>query len=854
MKKIYMTKAKALLILASGQIATSSAPSNTSVSAVSISSSPSTNTISVPVLSGQTVYPVSASTPPQTNATGFNGSSIVPTGLTHTPSYCPLNVKWSASSNGSTVAKRDAKFTHKEAIQIVQSGAFNPTESNLEKIDWIKRFDDWETSARASDSKKSISTRYGEEKIGELNWICDADTACVSKPNPVTILQFVECSEPDMNRDEIIEEAKARYWASMSIWTIYRTASHTVNAMDRAHVDMTTRMDSLVYLFTKQDNPDAILKCDIKTWGINMLVSKAQELLSFSLGFVPGLSAAPIAPLMNTAIGSLSGSVSGSISSSSDTTYYSAASRFGSTSGSSMSGSSISGSSMSGSSISGPSMSGPSKSGIDWKEVVEKAQPLRWAGYMKEILDFSLPMDTGAMYSQRHPAGNETSNPWLVLNLAHTNDLYCGTIDGIAGTGGDNPYRISDSGFYLSTIMRDFRETLSKQYRSFNGQESNPEKNFKMSALMLNVNLEAVIRNQENFDFASYAASWGKEIEGHFISALLASNKCYMKCQNGMDPEDVLSKCHADKFAKHRFCPAEAPDTLCQVNCYTMMDMGNHEKPLIGIDNLPIHGFTVDELKQNSWDNYKEHTNDIYMPKMQMDFMNGTEFNFDIGKKALTLTVSNSKTNIIADNPKKSKNFPCNSGDWRGLEIEGFMKRLGMGPGSTDWGEDFKQNGRSWEVFQSRCPEQTRAMPPLTRYLNIMCGQHLVWPSRSVRDSLVRNRVLKPDVGGKNLEICSGLRNKTAEIDEQAANVLFCTSSWEESNQIFDYEADWVYTDYNDPKHRGSGLRYMNSHKTRCQEYMKDIPHIKNVAPLAGTVATGDEGDYVFYVDPEANN
>lgn len=344
--------------------------------------------------------------------------------------------------------------------------------------------------------------------------------------------------------------------------------------------------------------------------------------------------------------------------------------------------------------------------GINHNKKVADAGITIWMGIIKNAVQEFAPLGLGYEYPywEKHPEHNpDDPDDFLrLLSLTHTNDLYCGTMDGITGTGADSMIRLSDSKFHLSQIMRGYLKSISQSVRSLNGLESS-KNSMKMSEWMMDANYEDAIHRLDDVDISRNADDFRRKLEGYFISAVWASNKCYMKCQSGMNPDHVTARCKDEKFAKERMCPFDALDTLCQVNCYTMIHSRNHEKPLIGLGNLEKHGFTIEEVKDDSWEQYKKLSNTQRKP--QLDLESGDEFQFNMGKSALTLSVSVSKANVISDKPLKSKNFPCFSGDWRGLETEEFMNRLSMGAGSQDWGEPQKGNPRAWEIFQSQCPE-----------------------------------------------------------------------------------------------------------------------------------------------------
>lgn len=334
-----------------------------------------------------------------------------------------------------------------------------------------------------------------------------------------------------------------------------------------------------------------------------------------------------------------------------------------------------------------------------------KIDPFQYGTLMKKILDFTLPMEHDYKY-KKFGMGNEgeSSIDFLRLtSMTYTSDLYCGHIDGQAADGSDMGSRIADSRYHMSAIMEQYIENISAVFRALNGfGKSNFDQ--KMSDWMFNANYEEIIHRLDRVDISDEAKKFSHTLSGYFISAGWASNKCYMKCQPNLFRPNVQKRCYDAKFAVDRFCPDDSPDTLCQVNCYTMLDAGNHEKRLIGIDELSKHGFDIENVKKDSWEHYRELKR---LKKPQMDFVNGKEFTFGGEKKsALILSVSVSNANKIADKPLRSINFPCFSGqDYRGIDTEQHMINMGMGFGSTDWGGGKKGNARAWEMFQQQCPE-----------------------------------------------------------------------------------------------------------------------------------------------------
>ncbi|TGO28077.1 hypothetical protein BPAE_0032g00200 [Botrytis paeoniae] len=675
-------------------------------------------------------------------------SAIAGDRLSITDGNAPALVLSAVADDSVSIAKRTEEWTPNELVVIANNGCFKMIEENMDKIpDWVQKYKDWEASAlQDTASGKSLSARYGEEKLGMPHWFCDPDNGCSSLPSPLKILQFVDATEPSMPRDKRVEEAQGRYWVAMSYYMVFRTGTHTLNALKRAQDFVLPRIDTIIGDFTKQGNSDAILKCKIKTFFIDMIYQFSTKFLRMSLAKLVKIEG---------------------------------------------------------------SGGGP------WTSF-NKLDPFQYGTLLKQILDFALPMEHAYKY-KKFGAGNDGENSENFLRLTsmtYTSDLYCGHIDGQAADGSDTGSRISDSKYHMSEIMKQYIKNISDVFRALNGfGEAHFDQ--KMSDWMFNANYEEIVHRLDRVDISEEAQNFSHTLSGYFISASWASNKCYMKCQPKMFRPHVQKKCHDEKFAADRFCPDDAPDTLCQVNCYTMLDSGNHEKKLIGLEQLGKHGFDIENVKRDSWENYKELKR---LKKPQIDYVNGKEFTFGAdNKSALVLSVSVSSTNRISDKPVRSTNFPCFSGqDYRGLDTEQHLINMNMGFGSTDWGGGKKGNARAWEMFQQQCPEQTRKMPPLTRYLNIICGQRLKWPERTARDGLVHRRVMQPDIEGKNFETCKTLREKTEDMDEETANHLFCNGYWPESSKIFGNEKPWIYTDWNARWHRGSGLKFMYNHKLRC--------------------------------------
>ncbi|KAF7959524.1 hypothetical protein EAE96_001140 [Botrytis aclada] len=678
-------------------------------------------------------------------------ASAVITGhrLSITDGNSPALALSSVADDRVSIVKRDGEWTAKELVVIANNGSFKMTKENMNKIpDWIKQYKTWEALAlKDTASGKSLSARYGEEKLGMPHWFCDPDNGCSSLPSPLKILQFVDATEPGMPRDKRVEEAKGRYWVAMSYYMVFRTGTHTLNALKRAQDFVLPRIDTIIQDFTKQGNQKAILMCKIKTFFINMIYQFAIKAVSLEY-----------ANLIKLEEGG-----------------------------------------------------GPFTDS-------EKFEIMFFVGIMKEILDFSLPMEHDYKY-KKFGAANDGETPLDFLRLTsmtYTSDLYCGHMDGQAADGADIGSRISDSRYHMSEIMKQYIKNISDAFRALNGLgEAHLDQ--KMSNWMTNANYEEIIHRLDGIDISAEAQHFSHTLSGYFISAGWASNKCYMKCQPNLFRPTVQKRCHDAKFAADRFCPDDAPDTLCQVNCYTMLDSGNHEKKLIGMEKLSKHGFDIEDVKRDSWERYKELNR---LRKPQLDIVNGKEFTFGAENKSpLVLSVSLFSTNKIYDKPKKSTNFPCFSGqDYRGLDTEQHMINMNMGFGTTDWGVGTGK-ARAWEMFQQQCPEQTRKMPPLTRYLNMICGQRLKWPERTAKDGLVHRRLMQPDTEGKNFETCRTLRQKTEDMDEDTANHLFCNGYWPESSKIFGNEKLWIYIDYDHRYHRWSGFKFMWNHKFRCSLY-----------------------------------
>ncbi|QSZ32352.1 hypothetical protein DSL72_001926 [Monilinia vaccinii-corymbosi] len=648
-----------------------------------------------------------------------------------------------------TIPAGNERLSPDDIITIANDGRFEMDTSNMKEVDWISRYKDWEASALNSSSEQSLSVRYGKEKLGLSMWTCSSTHGCDTKPDPLRILEFVNSSSRDLCRDDVIEEAQARYWAAMTYWILFRFGSDSMESLKLGQAYVASSITSIILDFTKQEDAKTILMCDIKTWFIDQIWKRSMTIIDTGASQVKDKKT---------------------------------------------------------------------------QEQLGKIKVTLLLDVAKDIVGFGLQHHYGYAYYEGHPGSDVTASPDF-LRLAsqgYTSDLYCGQMDGIKGTAGDNLWRMSDAGYHLGEIMTDYVKKVDGAYRTLNGLESNPNFPRKMSDWMENSNFEDTIHRLDDFNVGQVAEDWGKQLKGYLIGAALTANKCYMKCQSHLMPSDVRYKCEYEDFQNERFCPAERPDTVCQINCYTMLDSGNHEKPLIGLGKLQKHGFNSKDMMKNSWEHYLQYTNGQRRPQLEIE--SGQEFKFNGGNSTLMLSVSVSRTNIIADNPLKSKNFPCFSGDWHGQEVEAFMNRQGMGRNSTDWGEPIKGNPRAWEVFQHHCPEETRTMAPLTRYLNLICGLRLHWPGKSRRDWHPHNMILKPDHDHKNDDRCASLRAKVQDMDENTANTLFCLKEWPEAVEIFRHERFMVYTDYNLHSHRGSGFRFLYSHKINCRWYLRNTP------------------------------
>jgi hypothetical protein len=160
-------------------------------------------------------------------------------------------------------------------------------------------------------------------------------------------------------------------------------------------------------------------------------------------------------------------------------------------------------------------------------------------------------------------------------------------------------------------------------------------------------------------------------VRNALLSETLAASRQYLKCE---DREDAAELCAENDGSMENdlrvYCPPDYPRLRCQSALWTKRQVGNHEKPLTGLE------------KDNRFAELSIKTSDLFDNSLTRYFLMGADSYSDRGlyiegkpiasHKMVHLPVSVSKVRTIGS----SRNFPYSSGDWTSNHTPAFLDRI----------------------------------------------------------------------------------------------------------------------------------------------------------------------------------
>lgn len=160
------------------------------------------------------------------------------------------------------------------------------------------------------------------------------------------------------------------------------------------------------------------------------------------------------------------------------------------------------------------------------------------------------------------------------------------------------------------------------------------------------------------------------------ISALLASSRQYMKCE---ERDDAAEICRQDAITldgtarQSMFCPPTHPKLRCQASLFTKKQLFNHDKhlpALEGEDQLAAYNIDREKMFQNSIDRYYALGEDSYSSRAL--YVDGKVKD---PQSIAFLAVSVSKVRTINPGPHHT-DFPFSNGDWTSHLTPAFLQHI----------------------------------------------------------------------------------------------------------------------------------------------------------------------------------
>ncbi|CZR68438.1 uncharacterized protein PAC_18337 [Phialocephala subalpina] len=252
-----------------------------------------------------------------------------------------------------------------------------------------------------------------------------------------------------------------------------------------------------------------------------------------------------------------------------------------------------------------------------------------------------------------------------------------------------------------------------------------------------------------------------RRMQAYMMSAAWRGSRCWLECQVG---GDFHATC---KGSDHRFCPNV--NEICQAQCWTTFEVGNHIVPLYGHDKVGDWQETLPDILNSSRNSYFKHGNVLEPPGLNAGTTNVTELMDAYDTDTIQLPVCRSRNAVVRPVEASSKSFACSCGNWMSNETAGFLDTIQMGHKSLDY-----TKGWAAETFLHICPETLKDHPPLTQYLEFCAlGIHEGRHSAQL---------------GKD-PLCDSIFHHVRQQrwTEREANIKFCEREyWEDAGVVLD--------------------------------------------------------------------
>jgi len=385
----------------------------------------------------------------------------------------------------------------------------------------------------------------------------------------------------------------------------------------------------------------------------------------------------------------------------------------------------------------------------------------------------------GADFAGLFPSGfgaNDRGDHKLTLTQSTAKGI-CGAMFGVA-SGEDTAARTDELRNYIHEFVSETKQQTAQLFDwILNGNEDDPE-NLILREVMTIESWNLNDRSAE-LSYSEYEKQLTDPIRKRLISELLAASRCYEKCDQR---KDAAAICKKKKENPRFWCPPNTEDVVCEANCYSKINTLNRKTDDIpGQIAFPAYNISMAALHEGSWEHYQTYGRRSYSG---VSLLSGLTTQVRASHEFLHLPVCYSEHKTIGNKWR----FPAACGKkWNSEDSTAFVKDINVNL-------TIERN-----IAVQRIPHVIHDMSPVASYV-LLCRLNMMWPLK------LKGKAPRLYSGFTD-PACDAVITETALMDENEANVHFCTS---------DVAAKSLHKEMN-----SITIKLLKSHRKRCKHWRR---------------------------------